>query len=101
MRRIVFTPRAQREMRDIIASYRSSMGLAAAAKTARTLRAGLKATARISREAATRPDLPEGYFRVVAKAHLIIFQVEGDVSRIVRIVHGARDIPALLAPEAK
>lgn len=47
------------------------------------------------------PDLPEGYFRVVAKAHLIIFQIEGDVTRIVRIVHGARDIPALLAPEAK
>jgi len=78
-------------MRNIVARYRQTMGPSAAAKVTRSLAAGVRATARISRQAATRRDFPEGYFRVVAKGHLVIFQIENDTSRIVRIIHAARD----------
>ena len=47
---------------------------------------------------ARRSNLPEGYYRVVAKAHLVIFQVGSDTAKIVRILHGARDIAPLLEP---
>jgi len=90
-RRVIFTPQARQDMRDIVARYRQTMGASVAAKVTRSLAAGVRATARISSEAATRRDFPEGYFRVIAKAHLVIFQIKNDTSRIVRIIHAARD----------
>jgi plasmid stabilization system protein ParE len=98
-RRLVVTPRARREFLAIVEWYRSELGAGAAAKVARSLRTGIEAATRINPEAATREDLPEGYYRVVARAHLVIFRIEGDKIRVYRIVHGARDLPSLLADE--
>lgn len=96
-RRLVVTPRAQRDIAGIVDWCRQEMGSAAAAKTLRTLRAGLVAATQIDEAAARRSDLPNGYLRVVAKAHLVIFQIAGDEARIVRVVHGARDMPGALS----
>ncbi len=95
-KRVVIAPQAKRDFIEIVAWYRRKMGAAPAVKVARTLQAGIRATLEIDAAAASRPDLPDGYRRVVAKAHLIIFQVQADTVRIVRIVHGARDVPAAL-----
>lgn len=89
-RRLLLTPRAQRELRDIVSWYRQRLGTKAAMKALRTIQSGVRATTRVSLRQATRPDLPEGYYRVVAKTHLVIFQIEGDVAKVVRILHGAR-----------
>jgi plasmid stabilization system protein ParE len=95
-KRIVIAPQAKRDFTEIVAWYRRKMGAGPAAKVARTLQAGIRATLEIEAAAASRPDLPDGYVRVVAKAHLVIFQIEVDTVRIVRIVHSARDLPAAL-----
>ena len=95
-RRLVVTPQAQRDIAATVEWYRSELGPAAAAKVLRTLRAGLVAATRIDEAAARRTDLPEGYYRVVAKAHLVVFQVVGSEARVIRVVHGARDLPHLL-----
>lgn len=96
-RRLVVTPQAHRDLLSIVAWYRHEMGPATAAKTLRSLRAGMVAATGISRQAARREDLPDGYFRVVAKAHLVIFKIDGDEVQIVRVVHASRDIPPLLS----
>jgi plasmid stabilization system protein ParE len=75
------------------------MGPAAAAKVMGTLQAGLRVVTTISLAAATRMDLPPGYLRVVAKRHVIVFRVVADSARVVRVLHGARDIPAALDEE--
>ncbi len=90
-RRLPVTPRAQRELRES-----QHLGAKAALKALRSIQSGIRATTRISIPQATRPDLPEGYFRVVAKTHLVIFQIEGDAAKVVRLLHGARDISVLL-----
>lgn len=95
-RRLLVTPQAKQDFEAIIAWYRNELGTAAAAKAARTIQAGLRACARVSLAHATRPDLPDGYYRVVAKSHVIVFQAGQDIARIIRILHGARDIAALL-----
>jgi plasmid stabilization system protein ParE len=95
-RRLVVSPQAQRDIAVITGWYRREMGPAAAASALKTLRAGIVAATRINPESARREDLPDGYFRVVAKAHLVIFQIGGGETRIVRVVHGARDVPPLL-----
>jgi plasmid stabilization system protein ParE len=77
----------------------TKLGPRAAAKVARTLQAGIRACSRIQLSQAKRTDLPEGYFRVVAKTHLIVFQIEADTARVVRILHGARDIAITLDQE--
>ncbi len=98
-RRLLVAPRAQRDLNVIIAWYRREMGALAAAKALRTIRAGIQATTRISLTQAVRTDLPEGFYRVVAKTHLILFRVEGGIAQVVRIVHAARDIKGLLSDE--
>lgn len=97
-RRLAVTPQAQRDLAAIIAWYRRELGALAASKAARSIQAGIRAAARIELSRARREDLPEGYFRVVARAHLIIFKVEQNTAKIVRILHGARDIATLLEP---
>lgn len=98
-RRLAVTPQAQRDLTTIIAWYRRELGALAASKAARSIQAGVRAATRIELARARREDLPEGYFRIVAKNHLVIFRVENDTAKIVRILHGARDIAALLDPQ--
>ncbi len=95
-RRLLVTPRAHQEFRAIIAWYREVLGAKAAAKATRTIKAGIRATTTISLTTATRPDLPNGYYRAIAKAHVVIFRVEGDVTQVIRILHGARDLSTFL-----
>jgi plasmid stabilization system protein ParE len=95
-RSLVVTAQARRDLTAIVDWYRTELGSRAAAKALRSIRAGFVAATRIEPSAAQRADLPEGYYRVVAKAHLVIFQIVGDETRIVRVVHGARDLPPLL-----
>lgn len=95
-RRLVVTPQAHRDLHAILEWYRKELGAAAAAKALRSIRAGFVAATGISRAAARRDDLPAGFYRVVAKAHLVIFRIEGKEVQVVRIVHGSRDIPPLL-----
>lgn len=97
-RRLAVTPQAQRDFTAIITWYRRELGALSAAKAARSIQAGIRAAARIDLNRARREDLPEGYFRIVARTHLVIFKVENDIAKIVRILHGARDIAALLEP---
>ena len=70
-RRLVVAPQAQRDIITTVEWYRTELGPTAAAKVLRTLRAGLVAATRLEEAAAHCADLPEGYFRVVAKAHLL------------------------------
>ncbi len=95
-RRLVVTPQAHRDLHAIVAWYRKELGAATAAKALKSIRAGFIAATGISRMAARRDDLPEGFYRVVAKAHLVIFRIEGDEVQVVRVVHGSRDVPPLL-----
>jgi plasmid stabilization system protein ParE len=95
-RRLIVTPRAKRDIARIIAWYKEHLGARAAAKASRTIKASLLATRTITAEAASRPDLPRGFYRVVARVHLVIFQIEGDTARVIRVVHGARDVPAAM-----
>jgi plasmid stabilization system protein ParE len=95
-RKLLVTPQASRDFTAIVAWYKQERGARAAGKVVRTLQAGVHACARISLSQAKRADLPEGYFRVVAKTHLIVFKINADTARIVRILHGARNIAAAL-----
>ncbi len=98
-RRLAVTPQARRDLAAIVAWYRRELGPAAALKATRSIQAGIRAATRIDLASARRDDLPEGYFRVVARAHLVIFRVENHTAKIVRIVHSARDVAALLEPK--
>ena len=97
MRRFEVAPQARRDLANIISWYRDEMGASAALKVATTIRARLRSLE--SGKLKGSEILPEapGYFRVVARKHVIIFKVLPDMLQVVRIVHGARDIPALLA----
>src|SRR5262245_11801222 len=98
-RKLLVTPQASRDFAAIIDWYRQELGASAAAKAGRTIQAGVRACTRVSLSQAKRADLSEGYFRVVAKSHIIVFQINENTARIVRILHGARNIAAILDQE--
>jgi plasmid stabilization system protein ParE len=50
----------------------------------------------VSLQSAARPDLPLGVYRVVAKRHVVLFEMHGNVALVLRVVHGARDLVAAL-----
>lgn len=98
-RKILVTPQASRDLNTILAWYKREFGPRTTAKVARTLQAGIRACSRVQLSHAARADLPEGYYRVAAKTHIIVFRIDADAARIVRILHGARDIAAALEQE--
>ena len=96
-RRFEVAPQARRDLAGILSWYRAEMGASAALKVATTIRNRLRSLESGKlKGSAIWPEAP-GYFRVVARKHVIIFKVLPDRLRVVRIVHGGRDIPALLA----
>lgn len=95
-RRVELTRRAQLDFDQIIAWYRLRLGAKAAKRVSASIRAGLIATAKVTLLSATREDLPAGHYRVVAREHLIIFVLRSDTARVIRIIHGARDLASAL-----
>lgn len=95
-RRLDVTLQARRDVAAIIEWYRENLGARAALKVAQTLRSKLAALeAGRTRGAAAVTASP--YQRAVAKKHVIIFMLEDDAIKIVRIVHGAQDLEAIVA----
>lgn len=97
MKRVEFTRQAQRDFSAILAWYRANMGPRAALKVVRTINSKLRALSagRLAGASASAPRSP--YLRAVARKHVVIFLASEDRVRIVRIVHGAQDIEAIIA----
>ncbi len=57
--------------------------------------AGLVEGIKIGRK---RPDVAKGYLCYLVGAHLIIYRVEDEIVRVVRVLHASMDIPRHLAP---
>lgn len=91
------SPAARADLRRIRAWYKKGLGPGTAAKTLKTIEQALAQHQHgVSLDAATRPDLPIGIYRLVAKRHLILFEMQGEIEHVLRIVHGARDLPSAL-----
>ncbi len=91
------SPAARADLRRIRAWYKRELGPGAGAKVLQAIAQGfIQLQHGVSLEGATRPDLPLGVYRVVAKRHLILFEMDGNVALVLRIVHGARDLPSAL-----
>lgn len=89
------TPQARRDVVAILDWYRKNVGVKAALKVAQTLRTRLNSLA-TGRVRGAEVD-GSHYMRAVAKKHVIIFLAAPDAIRIVRIVHGAQDLDAIVA----
>lgn len=88
------TPQARRDIAGILDWYRQHLGARAAVKVAQTIRSRLGA---LSQGRLKGAELVEGsaYLRAVAKKHVIIFLIDGNAIKIVRVVHGAQDLEAI------
>jgi plasmid stabilization system protein ParE len=77
--------------------YMNELGPAASAKTLRSIeQALLRLQDGVSLESCMRPDLPLGVYRVVAKRHLVLFEMRGEIAFVLRVVHAARDLSSAL-----
>jgi plasmid stabilization system protein ParE len=91
------SPAARADLRRIRAWYKKELGPGASAKALATIEQALsQLQSGVTPEAATRPDLPVGIYRLIATRHLVLFEMDGSVALVLRIVHGARDLSAAL-----
>lgn len=97
--RVEVSPRAQADFREIRAWYKANLGAAAAVRVEKTILSAIKRLQSEPPLDRSRSDLPEGVFRCVARQHLVIFSCAGDSIRVLRILHGARELPAALDEE--
>lgn len=91
------SPAAHADLRRIRAWYKREVGPGAAAQALAAIEQALTQLQHgVSIDAATRPDLPIGVYRVVAKRHLILFEMHGEIALVLRIVHAARNLLSAL-----
>lgn len=93
--RIEFAPQAKRDLSAILKWYRENLGARAALKVARTIDGKLRSIAAGRSPGAAVAD--SNYVRVVARKHVIILVMRGEIAQIVRIVHGAQDLEVIAA----
>lgn len=92
------SPAARRDLLRIRAWYRNELGPGAAARALATIESALSQLQHgVTLDSSTRPDLPLGVYRVVAKQHVVLFEMDGEIALVLRIVHGARDLTSALA----
>lgn len=91
------SPAARADLRRIRAWYRRELGPGAAAKALVSIEQALtQLQLGVSLATATRPDLPLGVYRVIAKRHVVLFEMDGEIALVLRVVHGARDLGSAL-----
>jgi toxin ParE1/3/4 len=95
MNRVLFRPEAEEDLLTI-AVYVADFNANAAISLVQRLRkrcAVLKERAFLGR---LRPELGDGIRCLVEKPYVLLYRVAEDVIEIVAVVHGARDLPAVL-----
>lgn len=98
--RLVFTPLAEQDL-EAIADYISADNPVRALSFVRELRAQCQRITLNPPGYRLRPELGDG-IRSCAHGHYVIFfEADPDTVVIVRILHGARDIPAVLGADTE
>jgi plasmid stabilization system protein ParE len=95
-RSVRFGSTANRDLASIISVIRENAGARVAARWRRAFEERSNALAEQPFLGAVDPDLGQGRRRLVVAPYLIVYELPtaGEVS-ILRIVHGARDLPTL------
>ena len=97
-RAIVFSATARRDINNIVADIASNAGARVAGRWRRTFVERAQSLTEHPFLGAEGGDLGNGRRRLVVSPYLIIYRVVSDDRiNIVRVVHGARDLPSLFS----
>ncbi len=96
MKRFVLSSSAELDLKDIW-SYIAHDNEEAASRVVEKIRDAIRTLAAIPRMGRRYPDLPNRQLRVwPVYSYLVIYEPDAKPLKVVRIIHGARDIPAVL-----
>ncbi len=90
--RLIWQPLATQDIDDIWVYSFDRWGLVRADDYISDLRWRAEALARGELSSVRADDVAQGLRRQVSGSHVIWFRVEGDALRVVRVLHGARDV---------
>ncbi|HEY0106716.1 MAG TPA: type II toxin-antitoxin system RelE/ParE family toxin [Rhizomicrobium sp.] len=92
--RVIVSPQASADIDDILA-FIAADNPDAAVKYVAGLRKKAKSLGQFPRIHPLREDLPREMRSAAYGSHVLIFRIRNSVVDVVRIVHGARDLPRL------
>lgn len=93
MRRVIQSPRAKRDVRGIL-KYLAERYESAAAQFATDLADRMRLIAGQPRMGRARDDPGVGFRTVVVGRYVVVYSFTDDDLRILRIIHGSRDVPS-------
>jgi toxin ParE1/3/4 len=97
MSRYVLTPAADRDVRDIVAYIAEQSGMAAADRLDEELHTAMGRLAETPGLGHVRADLADASLRTYAVHRYLIFYLPDEKPlQVLRVLHGARDVRALL-----
>src|SRR5947208_533307 len=97
MNRCEFSQQAAQDLDDIY-EYLAQFSLASAARVVQAIEQTCRNLARFPGIGTARDDLQPGLRSFPSGRYVIVYRPLTDGVRIVRIVHGARDLPSLFGP---
>ncbi len=92
--RVILSPEALRDLEETLAYIAQDSAMNAANYVA-GLREKAMSLGRFPRRFRTREGLPSGIRVVPHVSHVILFRIGDDTIDVVRVVHGARNLPGL------
>lgn len=97
MARIVQSPAAKADLKDLARHLGEAAGARVAGKWVRKLRATIQLLADYPLAGRADDDLGAGRRRIAERPYVIVYEVRGSTVRIVRILDGRRDLPEIMA----
>lgn len=89
--RVVYAPSAEHDLRELW-RYIAQFNVVAADKLYDTIKSRTATLKYFPNRGRYRDDLQEGLRMNVVGSHVIFYRVEGNVVRVVRVLHGARNL---------
>jgi toxin ParE1/3/4 len=98
-RAVDLTEDAQRDFRDILVYGEQQWGTAQRDRYEARLNRGLQSLARHPYLGRARNEIAAGVRSLVIQRHIILYRIEDDAIRVLRIVHASMDLRALTLDE--
>jgi len=95
MARVLWSPQALADVRDIV-DYIRKDNVEAAARVGNRIKVSTRRLADFPLSGRVVPELPDyGFREVIVGAYRIIYEVVDDQVQILTVVHGSRDLPSI------
>lgn len=100
-RRLVYTPEALTDLKDIRAHIRSEAGGASSARMIERIRTAIRNAREMPNAGVARPEYRATCRFVIARPYVVYYDFDGTTLAVLRVLHQSRDRDSIMTPTSK